>query len=190
MERLNAHAEPLSMGSRSAVRRAAPAPRGLSLLELAAALAITASLGAACMSLLSTVQASWVQHRQEMAVREQALAALAHVVRNGRQASAVTEASPGALRLLVADGPDDLVERSWSYNAATQQLIYQDAAGSEVIAENVLEFAVEGRGADAVATAADPSEVRCVVCTLEYEIPRPDGAVAESMTSQVWLRSW
>lgn len=169
-------------------RRASPRG-GLSLLELTAALAITASLGAACMSLLSTVQASWLQHRQEMAIREEALASLAHIVRNGRQAAAVAELAPGKLRLLVADGPDSIVERSWSYDAALKRLVYEDAAGSEVLAEGIANFTVEGRRHDA-AIPADPSEVRVIACSLVYAVPDPQGTKTETVSGWVWLRSW
>lgn len=166
-----------------------PCPGGLSLLELTAALAITSTLGAACMSLLTTVQASWLQHRQEMAICEQALAALAHIVRNGRQTAAVAEISPATLRLLVANGPDSVVERSWTYDAALKHIVYEDPDGSEVIAEGITSFSVQGLRHD-LAIPADPSQVRAIACELGYGIPRPQGTQTESVAGMVWLRSW
>jgi prepilin-type N-terminal cleavage/methylation domain-containing protein len=168
-----------------------PTPSGFTLVEVIAATAIMAALTTSSFALVRTSYAVWTRHRDDAQRRQEAIAALQHIIRRVRQASEVTAISAaadnsGALTLLMPDGTSAM----WDHNAATSQVLYGAVAPTNLVATGITETTFIGIKADGATQTATPALIHAVNCTVKYTLNRPSGAITETVSCMAWLRAW
>jgi hypothetical protein len=156
-----------------------------------AATAIMATLTTASFALVRTANDAWRRHRDDSTQRAQATAALQHVVRRIRQATQVTAISASAdmsgyLTLQMADGSSAL----WDHNGGTSEMLYGTTTASNLLAEGITAANFVGLTANGLATTTEPAKIHAVRCLVSYNLNRPSGPVAESVSCLAWLRAW
>lgn len=164
---------------------------GFSLLELIVTTTMLATLTASCMVIMRTSYTAWNRHEDDHALRGSGLAVLKHIVRETRQARAVTAISlasddSGKLTLLDADG-NVLV---WEHNAGTKQVLFGETTATHVLATDIEELNFVGIKADGTTATTDPGLIHSVQCTTKVNIPRPSGTETVTTSNRAWLRAW
>jgi type II secretory pathway component PulJ len=163
----------------------------LTLVEMIAATAIMATLTVASFSLVRTANNAWLRHRDDSATRREALAAMNHLVRQIRQASRVTAISTaanpaGSLTLLMTGS----ATACWIRNAGTSQVLYGTSTPTSLLATGITELSFVGLKANGSTATTQTDLIHAVKCTIKYLVPRPSGAVTETLSSTAWLRAW
>lgn len=161
------------------------------LVEVIAATAIMAALTTSSFALVRTAHQAWSRHRDDSLQRHEAIAALQHVMRRVRQATAVTAISAaadasGALTLQMADGS----AAKWDHDAGTSRALFGVTTPANVLAEGITEMRFAGMTANGLATTTDVTKIHLVSCTVKYALSRPTGATTETVSCMAWLRSW
>ena len=165
--------------------------RGFTLIELITATAMLAALSATSVVLLRSSQSAWKLHRDDLAVRQSALATLRHVARMVRQSvrvtaiSAATETS-GSLELALADG----TRIAYGHDAGSQQALYGENTADSLLANYVKTLKFTGLKADGSSATTETDLIHSVRCTVTYDLLRPTGTTTETLSCTAWLRSW
>jgi prepilin-type N-terminal cleavage/methylation domain-containing protein len=164
---------------------------GFTLVELIAATAIMAVLTTTSFTLIRTANDAWKRHRDDSQQRREAIAALQHICRRIRQASAVTAISSssstsGNLTLLMADGTSAL----WAHNSSTNQILYGTSTANSLLAQGVTQLNFLPFTANGVTQTTDVTKIHSILCTVRYSLTRPSGATTETVTCLAWLRAW
>ncbi|RIK87733.1 MAG: hypothetical protein DCC67_01435 [Planctomycetota bacterium] len=161
------------------------------LVEIFAVTTIMAVMAVSTFALVRTANAAWKRHRDDSERRREAIAALQHVVRRLRQATAVaaisgsTDAS-GYISATMADGSTS----AWDHDAAVNRIFYGNPTADNLLAEGIASMTFVGFTANGQTIAADPDDIHLVHCRLGYSLPRPGGSVTEYVSGMAWLRAW
>lgn len=154
-----------------------------------AAAAITATLMASSMVVIRSSYAAWQAHEGDMARTAAADAVLRHIVRNIRQATAVTAITDpsdatGRLDLTNASGGAEY----WEHTGTADGYVVYNASGA-VLAEGIDTLVFTGYEADGATTTTTAADVQLVRCTVTVTLPRGAGAT-RTVSCCGWLRSW
>ncbi|QDS99360.1 PulJ/GspJ family protein [Adhaeretor mobilis] len=165
--------------------------RGFSLLELSIAMAMMAALSTASMVVLRTSQTSWNRHREDHQRTQGAAAIVRHIVRNVRQATAVTAISApadtsGTLSLLQLDG-SVLV---WDHDNINDQVNFGETTAGNLFANHVTQLKFVGYKVDGTTPTEETDLIHIIECSVTYELNRPAGTTTQVLTSRAWVRSW
>jgi len=162
----------------------------MSLLELLIASSILALVMASISVVLRTSRQAWEAHEAEHARMEAAHATLRHIVREVRQADAVTDISSpsnnsGRLALRLPGG--DI--RVWQHDAVTDTVRYGLGEADQLLAPDVTGLRFVGLRTDAVTAAGLPDDVQCLRIEVTIELPRETNGT-RVISSWAWVRSW
>ncbi len=150
-----------------------------------------AVLTTSCMEIVRTSYIAWNRHEDDHAQRQVGLAVLKHIVRQARQAKAVTAISlandySGSLTLLDVDG-NQLV---WDHNSATKEVLYGIGTATEVLATGIENLKFVGLKLDGATETIEPGLIHTVECTSEVNLTRPAGTEVVVTSIRAWLRAW
>ena len=121
---------------------------------------------------------------------ESAHAVLRHIVRDLRQATAVTAVTPttdtsGSLSVQMATGEIHV----WDHDSGTGNVLYGVTTATALLADNIdtlTFYAYEADGATLTTTPGDIQMVRCVATiTMPY-----GGGTSRTVSCTGWVRSW
>ncbi|MEX2559278.1 MAG: hypothetical protein WD403_05150 [Pirellulales bacterium] len=164
--------------------------RALTLLELVTATALLATLVTAVAVLLRGAHAAWQGHDKDLARLEAAHATLRHLVRNIRQAQAVSAVSPagdlsGALSIVMPSGQT----YAWDHDDVAERVNFGITTASDLLAEEISELNFVGYRADGTTSTTAVEEIQSIDCQVTVELPRQAGGTRTVIT-RAWLRSW
>jgi hypothetical protein len=133
---------------------------------------------------------AWEAHEGDYTRIEAAHATLRHLVREVRQADAVTSISlasdnSGQLGLLMPGAET----RLWEHDDPTDIVNFTSTAGSGMLADNITGLRLTGYKADGTTTTTVPAEVQFLKIEVTVELPREVNGT-RVVSSFVWLRSW
>lgn len=171
----------------AAVRRGR---RGMSLLELVIATSMLAMVMGAVSMILRTSRQAWEAHTGDYTRVEAAHATLRHLVREVRQADAVTAISPatdnsGQLGLLMPTG----VTRLWDHDAPTNTVNFTATSGNGMLASEITGLRLTGYEADGITTTTVADDVQFLKIDVTVQLPREVNGT-RVVSSYVWVRSW
>ncbi|MBX7168050.1 MAG: prepilin-type N-terminal cleavage/methylation domain-containing protein [Pirellulales bacterium] len=161
---------------------------GFTLLELVVTAALAATLGASVFVLLRTSQSAWEAHHSDLERLEGAHAAIRHLVRNIRQATAVKNISKaddadGSLSLLMPSGEIYV----WQHTGT--QILFGLNDASSLLAENIQALYFTCYTADGVTLTTDVGAVQCVDCVATVQLANTAGTL-RTVRCRAWRRSW
>lgn len=161
------------------------------LVEVIAATAIMAVLTTSSFAIVRTAHSAWLRHRSDSEQRREAVAALQHIVRRVRQATAVAAVSTpsdvsGSLTVLMPDGTSAI----WDHDAPTNRVNFGTVTANSLLAQGITEMNCIALSANGTSQATTPDLAHSVRCTLKYALSRPTGSVTETVTGLAWLRAW
>ncbi len=164
---------------------------GFTLLELIVSTAMLAALTTSCMVIVRTSHTAWHRHEDDHALRRSGLAVLEHIVRQTRQATAVSAISlaadnSGSLSILDING-NILV---WEHDASTKEVLYGITTATNVLATGVQELSFTGFKVDGTTATTQTDIIHLVQCTAKVNLTRPAGPQAVVTSSRAWLRAW
>jgi hypothetical protein len=167
-----------------------PPRAGLSLLELVIACSLLATLMVAVGVVLRTSRQAWEAHEGDYVRLEALHATVRHIVRQARQADAVTEISAagdpsGRLGLQMPDGTVFV----WDHDAITNRVNCGLTTPTDLLAENITSLRFTGYEADGVTPTTAPGTVQNILVEAGTQLPRETGG-ARTISSWVWIRSW
>lgn len=166
-----------------------PRPLGFSLLELTAAMTITATLMASSMVVIRSSYAAWEAHEGDLVKAEAAQAVLRHIVRGIRQSTGVvsiTAASDATGRLELLDAAS--ANQYWEHTGTADGVVVYSAAGA-VLAKGIDELYFTGYEADGVTPTTTASDVQLIRCTTRVTLHR-GGGQTRTLSCYGWIRSW
>jgi hypothetical protein len=164
--------------------------RGLSLLELIVASAMLTTVVAGVGVVLRGMHLAWQAHEQDSKRIQAAHATLRHIVRQCRQATAVTAITApgdtaGALSVTLPSGST----AAWARNAGTHEVNFGIGAANNLLAEFITELTFTGYAGDGVTATTTPSSIRSVECRVRVDLPRETNGL-RYVSTRAWLRSW
>jgi type II secretory pathway pseudopilin PulG len=159
----------------------------MSMIELIAATAVMAVLMTSVVVVVRSSYGVWNAYEQDIDISENAYGVLRHVIRQLRQADAITAISAaadasGGLSYTTADG----ATRSWSHNGG--QVFYNNGSGDQLLAQSIDELTFVGYDAAGNQTTV-PDEIQRVKCTAEVTLTQGSGA-PKTVSATAWIRSW
>jgi Tfp pilus assembly protein PilW len=163
---------------------------GMSLLELVVATSMLAMVMGAVSMILRTSRQAWEAHEGDYTRVEAAHATLRHLVREVRQADAVTAISvatdnSGQLGLLMPAG----VVRVWDHDASTNTVNFTATSGNGLLAADITGLRLTGYKPDGTTATTVPDEVQFLKIDVSIELPREANGARE-VSSYVWVRAW
>jgi prepilin-type N-terminal cleavage/methylation domain-containing protein len=168
-----------------------PINRGFTLLELMVTTAMMTVLCTATMVLVRTSYSAWNRHEDDQQTRQAGIAVLRHIVRNARQASAVSAISSaadnsGTLSLLMPSGQTYV----WDHDAGTKRVLFGITTATQVLATGIEELNFFGIRADGSTASTDVGLIHSIRATTEVAVALPSGTQAVTTSCQAWLRVW
>jgi len=162
--------------------------RALTLLELIVASTLMTMMVTAVGVLLRGSYTVWSLADYDHSVLDSGYATLRHVVRNLRQAEAVSAISAaadnsGGISLLLPSGQTVVYDHSGS------TVNYGVTTASNLLAENIYQLNFVGYKADGVTATTVPAEIQSVKVTVRVNLQR-EVSPTRTISSWVWLRSW
>ncbi len=163
---------------------------GMTLLELVIASAMMATLLTAVTLVLRTGRQAWEAHEADYTRLEGLHATLRHMVRQVRQADAVTAVSAasdnsGALTLSMPDG--SIV--AWDHDGPTNTVKCGVTTADQLLASNITGLMIVGYKPDGVTATTVPSEIQSLKISATVQLPRETNAT-RTYSSWAWIRSW
>jgi len=165
---------------------------GATLLELLLATSILATVVAAVSVVVRTSHAAWQAHEGDLERIEAAHAVLRHIVRDVRQADAVTmiydAGGVSGLGIRMEDG----LEHFWFCDGSNVTFTIQESGSptsSGTMATNISSLDFTGYESDGVTVTSTYEDMRAVRCELTFSLPQETGG-ARTISSYVWIRSW
>jgi len=145
----------------------------MSLLELVIATSMLAMVMAAVSMILRTSRQAWEAHAGDYTRIEAAHSTLRHLIREVRQADAVTAISlatdnSGQLGLLMPTG----VTRLWDHDSGTNTVNFTATSGSGMLANNITGLRLTGYEADGTTTTTVPDDVQYLKVDVTVQLPR------------------
>lgn len=164
--------------------------RGFSLLEMVFATSMLATLMVAVVVLVRGGYAAWDSYERDLEVTGNGHGTLRHMLRNLRQADAVTSISEstdnsGALSVLMADGST----YSWSHDDSVDLVYFNNGGGDSLLAAKIDQLTFIGYEADGTTTTTTPENIQLVECRLQITLPHGAGTPL-TLATRCWLRSW
>jgi hypothetical protein len=164
--------------------------QGLTLLELIIASAMLTTVVAGVGLVLRGMHLAWQAHEQDSKRIQAAHATLRHVVRECRQASAVTAITAptetaGSLSVALPDGSTAV----WARNSGSDEVNFGIGAANDLLGEYIRELTFTGYAGDGVTATTTPGEIRSVECRVRVDLPRETNG-SRYIRSRAWLRSW
>lgn len=162
--------------------------RGLSLLEMMAATAIMATLMGSVVVLVRSGYAVWNAYEADMDIAENAYGVLRHVVRQLRQAEAVTAISgptdnSGDLTFTAAGG----TSKTWSHSG--DEVWFDNGTSNQLLAKSIDQLNFVGYEADGTTTTTVVNDIHVVRCTVQVTLPHGAGET-RTVSCRAWIRSW
>lgn len=164
---------------------------GLSLLEMIVATTIMAMLMASVVVVVQSGYGVWNAYEQDIDVSENAYGVLRHVVRQLRQAEAITAISTpsdttGNLSFSTSFPSGSSVTKSWSLSGG--QVMFNDGSSDNLLATSINELVFVGYDVDGNQTTNAP-DIRRVTCTVQVTLTQGGGTPLTVSTS-AWIRAW
>jgi len=164
---------------------------GFTLLEMAVSVAMLAAMTTSSVVLVRTTYTAWNRHEDDHAQMRAGVAVLRHIVRQTRQATAVSAISiatdnSGSLSLVASNNNTQV----WDHNSSTNEMRYGITSATELLAKNIDEFTVVGIKANGTDITTDVDLIHSIRCTVKYTLIRPAGKQQQTVSCQAWLRSW
>lgn len=164
--------------------------RGMTLLELVIAAAMMALLLTAVTLVLRTGRQAWEAHEADYTRLEGLHATLRHMVRQVRQADAVTAISAasdnsGALSLAMPDGSTFV----WDHDDTTNFVNCGVTTPDQLLSSNITGLNIVGYKADGVTATTVPVEIQNVRIAVTVQLPREQNGT-RTYSSWAWIRSW
>lgn len=164
--------------------------RGMTLLELVIASSMMAVLLTAVTLVLRTSRQAWEAHEGDYIRLEGLHATLRHMVRQVRQANAVTAISAagdnsGALTLAMPDGSTV----AWDHDGPTSTVKCGVTTADQLLSTNITGLNIVGYKPDGVTTTTVPSEIQSLRVSVTVQLPRETNAT-RTYSSWAWIRSW
>jgi hypothetical protein len=162
----------------------------MSLLELVIATSMLAMLLTAVMVVLRTGRQAWEAHEADFTRIESAHATLRHIVREVRQADAVTAISAaadtsGRLALAMPDGS----VKVWEHDAGTNQVNHGLTTATELLAPNITGLRFVGYETDGATATTVPNDVQALEIEVTVQLPVETNGT-RVVHSWAWVRSW
>ena len=162
----------------------------MTLLELVIASAMMALLLTAVTLILRTSRQSWEAHEGDYTRLQELHASLRHIVRQVRQADAVTAISAagnnsGTLTLLMPDGTTTV----WAHDNTAKSILCGVATADQLLANNIQALNFVGYKADGVTPTVVPTEIQNLRISVTVQLPRETNAT-RTYSSWAWIRSW
>lgn len=159
----------------------------MSLIEMVAATAIMAMVMTSVVVLVSSGYGVWNAYEQDIDINENAYGVLRHMVRQLRQAGAITAISApsdtaGYLSYVTPSG----AARSWTYNSG--QVLFNNGTGDQLLAQSIDELNFVGYDAAGNQTTT-PDDIQRVRCTVQVTLSQGGGA-PKTISATAWVRSW
>jgi type II secretory pathway pseudopilin PulG len=164
--------------------------RGMTMLELVFASALLTTLVTAVAVLVRGGYAAWQAHSGDYVLIEAANATLRHMVRNVRQATAVTKISgsgTGSVKLEVTMPSGQTY--AWERKGSNNEVDFGIGSANNFLADGITNLYVTGYQADGTTVASSNAAVRAVKLQVQFQLPRDTGGT-RLLTSWVWLRAW
>ncbi len=164
--------------------------RRMTLLELVIASSMMAVLLTAATLVLRTSRQAWEAHEGDYTRLEGLHATLRHMVRQVRQADAVTVISAagdnsGALTLAMPDGSTV----AWDHDGATTTVKCGVTTADQLLSTNITGLNSVGNKPDGVTATTVPSEIQNLKVSVTVQLPRETNAT-RTYSSWAWIRSW
>ena len=164
--------------------------RAMTLLELVIATSMLAMVMTAISVVMRTSRQAWEAHEADYLRIEAAHATLRHIVRQVRQAEAVTEISAatdtsGRIGLLLPNGDT----RVWDHDGGTNTVNCGITTADDMLAPNITGLTFVGFRADGATMTSDPTEIQCLRVDVSVQLPRETSG-ARTVSSWAWVRSW
>jgi hypothetical protein len=162
----------------------------MSLLELVIATSMLAMVLTAVMVVLRTGRQAWEAHEADFTRIESAHATLRHLVREVRQADAVTAISAaadasGSLALAMPDGS----VKAWDHDAGSDCVNHGLTTATELLAPNITALRFVGYEADGVTATTVPGDIQAVEIEVTVQLPVETNGT-RVVHSWAWLRTW
>ena len=162
----------------------------MTLLELVIASSMMAVLLTAATVVLRTSRQAWEAHEGDYTRLEGLHATLRHMVRQVRQADAVTAISAagdnsGALTLAMPDGSTV----AWDHDGATSTVRCGVTTADQLLSTNITGLNIVGYKPDGVTATTVPSEIQNLKVSVTVQLPRETNAT-RTYSSWAWIRSW
>lgn len=159
----------------------------MSLIEMVAATAIMATVMASVVVLIGSGYSVWNAYQDDIEINENAYGVLRHVVRQLRQADAVTAISApsdtsGSLSFLDSSG----ATKSWSHSG--DQVFFNNGSGNQLLAQSIDQLSFVGYDAAGNQTTV-PEDIQRVQCAAQVTLTQ-GGGVPKSASTTAWIRSW
>jgi Tfp pilus assembly protein PilW len=159
----------------------------MSMVELIAATAVMAVLMTSVVVLVRSSYGVWNAYEQDLDINENAYGVLRHIVRQLRQADAITAISDpsddsGGLSYSTAAG----TARSWSHNGG--QVFYNNGAGDQLLGQSIDKLTFVGYDAAGNQTTT-PEDIHRVKCTAQVTLAQGTGT-PKTVSVTAWIRSW
>jgi type II secretory pathway component PulJ len=161
-----------------------------SLLELVISCAMLAVLMVAVGGVLRTSRQAWEAHEADYTRLEALHATVRHIVRNVRQADAVTEVSDasdtsGRLGIRLVDGSVVV----WDHDDTTSQVSFGVTTPTSLLADNITTLKFTAYKADGITATTTVADVQNLLIEASVTLPRESGGV-KTISSWAWIRSW
>ncbi len=163
----------------------------MTLVELVIASTMLAMMMTSIAVVMRTGRQAWEAHESDYVRIEAAHATLRHVVREIRQADAVSAISlatnnSGALSLAMPNGDT----KSWDHDNATNRVNYGvNVTPVDLLADQIVGLRFSGFRADGTTAATTTAEVQCIRIDVTIQLPREVGG-ERVVSSWAWIRSW
>jgi len=164
---------------------------GFTLLEMAVSVTMLATLATSSVVLVRTSYTAWNRHEDDTRAQRAAASVLRHLMRNTRQAvavSAISVASDTSGTLSLSMSNNDLLV--WDHDASTKEIRFGTNSATELLARNIEEFTLVGLKMDSSTATTEVDLIHSVRCTVKFNLTRPSGTVLKTVSCQAWLRSW
>lgn len=163
----------------------------MTLLELVIASTMLAIAMTSIAVIMRSGRQAWEAHEADYTRIEAAHATLRHVVREIRQADAVTAITAssdnsGAITLLMPSGDS----KSWDHVGASNRVNFGvNVTPTDLLADEITGLRFSGFQADGATAAASADDTQCVRIDVTVQLPRETGGT-RVVTSWAWVRSW
>jgi len=162
----------------------------MTLLELVIASAMMALLLTTVTLILRTSRQAWEAHEGDYTRLVGLHASLRQIVRQVRQADAVTAISAasdnsGTLTLAMPDGTATV----WAYDNTAKSIRSGVTTADQLLSNNIQALNFVGYKADGVTPTAVPTEIHNLRISVTVQLPRETNAT-RTYSSWAWIRSW
>ena len=162
---------------------------GLSLLEMVIASTMLAIVAATVVVVLRSSREAWEAHAADFSRIEAAHATLRHIVREVRQADAVTALSAstdnsGSLSLRMSDGSIKV----WDHDAGTNTVSFGISTANQLLAPDITGLRFSGFRANGTTATTVADDVQCLRVEVTVQLPREANG-ERIVSSGDWVRS-